>query len=105
MHSSASAARCPFSGQAIPPGASVSREGAAAEAMSLRTGKVSRRTLLGAAFAGVLSTRLGRGVGGLGGAVQAFAAARRAAKGTHGQALRGMDIAVKAGRDKEARFG
>jgi hypothetical protein len=66
---------------------------------------VGRRTLLGAAFAGVLSTRLVSGVAGLGGTVKAFAAGKRAVKGTHGQALRGIDVAVKAGRNQEARFG
>jgi hypothetical protein len=66
---------------------------------------VGRRTLLAGAFAGLLSTRLVSGVAGLGGTVKAYAAAKRAVKGTHGQALRGIDVAVKAGRDKEARFG
>src|SRR5919112_6696912 len=104
MHTSASAARCPFSGQSMPPAGAVSRE--AAETTTARPpGRVGRRTLLGAAFAGVLSTRFVSGVAGFGGTVKAFAAGKRAVKGTHGQALRGIDIAVKAGRDKEARFG
>jgi hypothetical protein len=105
MHTSTSTARCPFSGQSMPSAGAVSRE-AAAEATAARPrGTVGRRTLLGATFAGLLSTRLVSGVAGIGGTVKAFAAAKRAPKGTHGQALRGIDIAVKAGRDKEARFG
>jgi hypothetical protein len=62
---------------------------------------VSRRTILGATL-GLAAVKL---AGGFGGTVRALAAGRRAAKRGHGQLLRGIDIAVKAGRDREARFG
>jgi hypothetical protein len=106
MHTGASTeARCPFSGQSTA-AAGAGREAAAATTTESKPhGRLARRTLLGATFAGLVSTRLVSGVVGLGGSVAAFAASKRAAKGTHGQALRGLDIVAKKGRDKEARFG
>jgi hypothetical protein len=103
MNTDSSAARCPFSGQSMPSAGAVSRE-APAETTRPR-GTVGRRTLLGATFGGLLSARLVTGVAGLGGSVKAFAKGKRARKGTHGEVLRGLDVAVKGGRDKEARFG
>jgi hypothetical protein len=103
MHTGASTATCPFSGHSSARPA-VSRE--AAEVVGKPTGTVARRTVLGAAFAGLVAGRLGGAVSGLGGAVKAYAAGgRRALKGAHGKELRGLDIAVRKGRDKEGRFG
>ena len=96
MHSRATTATCPFTGRsAAPPAADTSQTDAGPGRA------VSRRTVLGAALAGLVAVR----TGGLGGTVRAVAARRRALKGAHGKALRGMDIAVRLGRDREARFG
>jgi hypothetical protein len=97
-----SAARCPFSGA-----------GAADVPDEVRTGRdLSRRSML----AGLASLAALPLVGGLGGTAMAAPAKprpraaapapRRAARGAHGVGNpRGSDIAVRSGRDKEARFG
>jgi hypothetical protein len=93
-HSAGEHGGCPFSGAAGGP-------------------KVSRRSVLAGLTALALTPVVG-GVslsGGTGGGATAVAAGaaptkkRRAARGSHSADQRGMDIAVKAGRDKEARFG
>jgi hypothetical protein len=105
MHTGAETARCPFSGQSMPSTGAVSREAGAGNEAAGSSGKLGRRTLLGATLGGLLSARLVSGVAGLGGTVKAFAAKKRARKASHGEPLRGLDIAATKGRDKEARFG
>ncbi|HYP45697.1 MAG TPA: heme peroxidase family protein [Propionibacteriaceae bacterium] len=83
--STAHASACPFSGAGT----------------SGKAGLVSRRSVL----AGIVGLAASRLVTGVGAPAVAFAAKRRARKGAHGAALRGLDIAAKTGRDKEARFG
>lgn len=94
--SSGQAARCPFSGTA-----------AAAGGQPAVKGRVSRRRVLAGMLGAAGASALG-GLGGLpviGGPLTAAAAGKRALKGTHGALLRGLDIAAKVGRDREARFG
>ena len=99
-----SAARCPFSGA-----------GAVDVPSEVRTGRdLSRRSML----AGLASLAALPLVGGLGGTAMAAPAKprpraaapaprrARAARGAHGVGNpRGSDIAVRSGRDREARFG
>lgn len=89
MQSTIEGAACPFHA------GSVAGQGKSAPA-------VSRRTLLG----GLLGAAAVQWVGSCALApVRALAARKRAAKSTHGVVLRGLDIAVKQGRSREARFG
>ncbi|MCW2804819.1 MAG: heme peroxidase [Propionibacteriaceae bacterium] len=97
----ASARTCPFSGAT----ASVATAGVASGDERKRLG---RRGFL-AGLAGLAAVPLVGGRGGTaaaaGSARKAAKAARRALKGSHGQELRGLRIAVRGGRAKEARFG
>jgi hypothetical protein len=106
MHTSASTseARCPFSGQTISRPAAVHAatvDTQPTEETRAGAGRLRRRTLL----AGVLGLGAVKAVGAIPGNVRAYAATRRALKGSHGKALRGMDVAVRFGREREARFG
>jgi hypothetical protein len=93
-HTAEAQGGCPFSGAAAGP-------------------RLSRRSVLAGLTAVALAPVVsGVGMsGGTGGAATAGANAaptakkRRAVRGSHSADQRGLDIAVKAGRDKEARFG
>ncbi|GAA1828852.1 heme peroxidase family protein [Microlunatus capsulatus] len=101
MSSRAHTATCPFTGRTAAP-AAVGEDRPRGAATAPGGPAVRRRTVLAAAAAGLLAGGLRSGPLG---AVRAAAAVRRARRGTHGQGLRGLDIATRVGRDREARFG
>lgn len=91
-HPGADARVCPFSGASVDASASgVNRRGFLAGLAGLAS-----LPLLGRPTA---ATAAGRS------AVTAARTTKRASRGSHGQLLRGIDIAMKSGRGKEARFG
>lgn len=109
MRQTATAAVCPFTGRTTPSPqvgggvrAPVENPASAAPATPAR-GTLRRRTFLTGMVAALATAKLA--TVDLLTAVPAAAAGRRAVKGSHGRGLRGMDIATRYGRDKEARFG
>ncbi len=96
MLNRAPGATCPFTGRTAAGPASAPEDASGA------AGQVRRRTVLGGALAALVAGGIHAGPVGT---LRAVAARRRALKGTHGQGLRGLDVAAKLGRGQEARFG
>lgn len=104
MHSNSTVSACPFSGRQLTT-ATLSEVYNDQAATGRGQGVTARRRSVLAGALGLATMLTG---GGLTRTAPAFAGVltgRRAIKSTHGQALRGLDIAARYGRDREARFG